>query len=377
MFIYLAILIIGYWAINIPNKYKVVLLKFYIIFLAFFLCFGYTTGSDWRVYEVVYNEMDISSPNFFFPFEPGYMLYMYLAKLLGIEFWPFFCFTKVVLWIIISSFLIAYQKKEGFFVITFFVGLFGYMLFIDNPMRMLIAIAFYLISVSFFIKGEKRKAYFFVLLSFCFHFSSIVLYIYLNVFTKKIRTRNWIIAFALFSFLLCSKQFLYLSISNLLGFIPYIQAKLESYFLNNDNIEPKVLSVGFIIHIILFIIVLFERSKFECSKFDSLCVNSFLFFVCLYRITFILDIFARFQYFLYPFYVIFLIKLYRISSVKQKLWLGTLMIAISFYFTYTKTTADSRYVPYTNYLIFFIEGNNMSFQERSDYNANNSPYKPL
>lgn len=376
MFIYLAILIFGYSAINIPKKYKGSLLKLYIVFLAFFLCFGYTTGSDWRTYEMAYNEMDISSPNFFFPFEPGYMLYMYVAKLFGIGFWFFFCFTKIILWFIISSFLVKYQKDDSFFIITFFVGVFGYMLFIDNPMRILIAIAFYLLSVSQFVNGNKKSAYFFVSLSFSFHFSAIVLYFYLNMFTKKIKTKNWIILLLLFSFLLCSTKVWYVCINTLLGSIPYVQAKLESYFLDNVP-DSSLLSIGFIIHIFLFILVLLERPKIEFSKFDSLCINSFLFFVCLYRITFILDIFARFQYFLYPFYVIFLIKLYRISPVKQKLWLGSLMLVMSFYFTYGKITGDSRYVPYTNYITFLIEGNEMSFQERSDYNMNNSPYEPL
>ena len=54
-----------------------------------FLCFGYMTGSDWRSYEPIYNEIDFNNLFYNYFFEPGYYIYMLIFKFLKIGFGHF------------------------------------------------------------------------------------------------------------------------------------------------------------------------------------------------------------------------------------------------------------------------------------------------
>lgn len=60
---------------------------FIVILSMVFYCFGYMTGSDWRSYEIMYedaNWVGLSNPARYI--EPGYYLIMLLAKTLHLDF---------------------------------------------------------------------------------------------------------------------------------------------------------------------------------------------------------------------------------------------------------------------------------------------------
>lgn len=74
---------------------------FCVLYIVFFLCFGYMCGSDWRNYEMYYEGIDSTNLILYLlRMEPGYVLLMYLSKILGIGFWEFAIFFKCVLCIV-------------------------------------------------------------------------------------------------------------------------------------------------------------------------------------------------------------------------------------------------------------------------------------
>ena len=67
--------------------------------LCVFLCFGYMTGSDWRSYEPMYDNVSIDNLFYDYYWEPGYYIWMLLFKVFHLNFWFFFITTKVLVFL--------------------------------------------------------------------------------------------------------------------------------------------------------------------------------------------------------------------------------------------------------------------------------------
>ncbi len=68
---------------KIDSRYKYI----YLILLGLFICFGYMTGTDWRVYELLYNQA-----NFNFESnskEIGFYSLISLFNYIGVSYWIF------------------------------------------------------------------------------------------------------------------------------------------------------------------------------------------------------------------------------------------------------------------------------------------------
>ena len=371
MWLYVFVIIIGFIVSHFNPFFEKKVELVFLLFLFFFLCFGYTTGSDWRVYESAYEDLNVENiARSLYLFEPGYVLYMAIFKSLGIEFWSYWCFTKCILLFILIHFIWKYDSSNRMSILVFFVGMFGFYLFIDNPMRNLMAVMVYLLSVDAYLNGKNKLAFVCILIACLFHISAIVLPLYLYFLTKRISLYKWLCVFLIFNFVLFNSDILYSIVDFAFGYIPYVSMKLESYFGNSVN-NNSAFSFGFLLN--LFLLIPLVKMKTE-SPLEFLIFNSAILFICLYRMTFAVDIFARFQYYLYVFYVIALFKLYRSSSLRYRWIWKCVLFAMPIYFTVTKVTSDSRYVPYTNYILYVIDGNRMSYDERFIYNDIKSPY---
>lgn len=93
----------------------------YNVVLALFLCFGYMCGSDWRTYELFYNDIDFNHLFDNNHTEPGYYIYMLSWKVLGVSFWPYFIITKLFIFVIISYAIHKYASR--FIYLTWFIFL--------------------------------------------------------------------------------------------------------------------------------------------------------------------------------------------------------------------------------------------------------------
>lgn len=190
--------------------------------------------------------------------------------------------------------------------------------------------------------------------------------------SKKHRFSSWVIIFVLFNFVFSSQDLLYRISSVIFGGIPYIEAKIYTYFFLKES-DSKLISIGFLVNVVLFCMLLYNYKKID-DRYKIFCFNSAMLFVCLYRLTFVLDIAARFQYYLYLFYAIGLFQLCKMLTSSYRLMLYGLLFTMSIYFTLSKITKDSRYIPYTNYLVNLLSGEIMTYRERLIYNEQHSPY---
>ena len=376
MLIYIGLIFCGFLLCLLKSNNKYIFYRLFIISLTFILCFGYTTGSDWRNYEMVYSKLDVTDIWSNVVFEPGYMLYMSLFKILNVDFWIFWCLTKCTLFGSLIYILHKSDFNHKLFVLTFWLGLFGYYLFIDNPMRILIAMTLFLFAVTKFLDGKKKCSIVLIIIAVSFHITAIILPLYIKFLTRKIPKAKWICLFIAFNFLLASRDLLYSCAEFVFGNIPYLQAKIYTYFIDGE-IDSEFLSFGFIVNTIFFILMIYKYDYALESRFKLFSYNAAILFTCIYRLTLCLDIMARFQYYLYIFYVIGLLILYDNVKKDSKVILGTIYCLMTIYFTYTKITKDSRYIPYTNYIVFSLSENNLTYDERLIYNEIHSPYEKI
>ena len=109
--------------------------SYYLFNKMLFFCFGYMTGSDWRIYENNYYRMsgfsDLISYSSSSHEEIGYNFLVALANTLGIGFWPFHialkCLVILTLFKTIESFNVCVSQ---YFVLYFASVCF---IFIDCP----------------------------------------------------------------------------------------------------------------------------------------------------------------------------------------------------------------------------------------------------
>ena len=112
VFIYLLILAFAiFLKLGRTRSFNILL----FFFLGGFLCLGYMTGSDWRQYEVRYESLTQEGIPVI---EFGWYFYQYVFKFIGIKFWHFFIFTKIICFAISINFLRKYSMLSTQYYLT-------------------------------------------------------------------------------------------------------------------------------------------------------------------------------------------------------------------------------------------------------------------
>lgn len=350
--------------------------KILMVINAIFFCCGYMTGSDWRQYETYYNWLNYSGIMGMIFIEPGYVIYSYLFQIIGSPFWPFFIITKLITFYIIIHTLSKYSIGNYRLSVVFFLVIFGIFLFIDNPMRNLIGMTISVFSYKYLIERKFLKYMSIILFATMFHMSAILMLLLYPLYPIKTSNKKLIIYYILFNiFFLIFFRFIILHVISLFSFIPLIERRMTVYFLEGDQLtNSSFLSLGFVFQISVFVLLLWKRKMIESIKYGKLFFYGSICFLFLYRIGSIVDIFYRLQLYysiLYAIGVGFIFSTFKIKSNKI-----IYNLCLSLYLSlvlYTTITSDYKYIPYTNY-IEYINKEEMSFEERSQYNFTNSPY---
>ena len=114
-----------------------------LITIAFVICFGYTTGTDWQTYERFYYGL-ISNLD---GKEYGYILLQTIFHKLGVNFWIFHIGIKLIVFYLLIEFVRLFNINIFLFLV-FFLPDAGFYLFIDCPFRNLIAIGISLLAIK-------------------------------------------------------------------------------------------------------------------------------------------------------------------------------------------------------------------------------------
>lgn len=349
------------------------------IILCVFYCFGYMTGTDWRVYEDMYNTIDFNHLFNGYTSEPGYYLYMLFFRYLGIGFWPFFVLTKTLLFIIIYRTIFEYSRSSGYLSLMYFFPWFGMYLFIDNPMRNLIAIGIFILSFRYIIQKNFWKFFFLMLLAASFHFSALFIIFSYSILTKNVKPWIYAVLFIIINIVFIDRDLLIKTITSLFGMIPYLQNKIISYLLLDSVFaQGKTLSIGMLWQIMLFVLLLVYRERI-IKQINNECgvvlYNASICYLLLLRFAMSIEMFVRLQLYFSVFFAIAVSLLMLSFNYKSRLFFVSLLLLMSFYVCTEKTTNSSRYVPYSNYIEYALKGDYPSYSKRFMYNIIKSPYK--
>ena len=351
--------------------------SYYLFNKMLFFCFGYMTGSDWRIYENNYYRMsgfsDLISYSSSSHEEIRYNFLVALANTLGIGFWPFHialeCLVILTLFKTIESFNVCVSQ---YFVLYFASVCF---IFIDCPFRNMIAWGIFLYSIRF-IKVKRLVPYLIsCAIATSIHFTGIIMIPIYFIYHKR-KTMNLLIVLlvmaGLYVFAFMGTGLIEM-VNMLTATSEFAEERLSNYT-DSDTFSYSPINSVTIFYLILFIIVFLCRKDIEKQQYGKEMLNLFYLHQILIPIANSFRIFDRFTLYLVFFSTITTIYLFRsVANKELRMSLISFVILFSFAKLCFVLTQDCRYIPYSNYLQYI--GDQPSYGYRDSYNPHNSPYK--
>ncbi len=358
-----------------PTNQKLLLL--FCSIMAFFLCFGYMCGSDWRSYEVMYENIEQSWETYLLLYEPVFLLYTFVCKYIGMGYWGYTIISKLIVYVLIISLMYKYlfYKKDFYLAYIIFLSTSGYYLFIDCPFRNLIAIGIVLQAFPYLFQRRIGPYLFWVLFACSFH-SSLIIFIPLY-YLVKIRMGTWgyTMIYLFFFMVLMDKSIIMKLADWLFSWQPLIAHRIESYSEKSSVSVGSIFSVGMILQLIYLFFFLRIRPFFvQLSDKAYGIFNMTFFYFIFYRMALVIPVFVRFQYDINIFYCISIPVLLYNFKKESKIIFESCVVLAACMLVYAGVTVDTKYVPYTNYLYYSLTGKDLDFNTRDTYNAINSPY---
>jgi len=345
-----------------------------LILIAFFLCFGYMTGSDWYNYERYYCNPIFSVK--VAKLEFGYIYLQTVMEKLGVDFWIFHITIKLLVFYSLIKFIRKFNINI-FLFLALFIPEVGFYLFIDCPFRNLIAFGICLIAFNKLFENKIYSFFIYVFLAISFHASALIMLFLFFVYKKNIKTTYILISIFTVYFLAFNLDFListiYIPLTNL---NPTISERLKIYLLDTNFTSDKFNIGSYIRLLIMLILVLFKDKITSELKDRTYILNLSILFLLLYPLGVSFKILQRFNLYLFPFYILSILYLLKSVKLKANIYiLNLLFVSFSIMQTYKTISNDFRYVPYTNYLFYSIQNNYPPLEYRHQYNHKNSPYK--
>lgn len=337
--------------------------KILVISLMIFLCTTYFNGSDWRSYELMYNNLshyDLRT----FSREKGFYIYMFFFRSLGFDFWTFFILTKI------SCFYVFYLKLKEYtsdIYFTLFL-LYGYIFlyfFIDCPLRNLIAISIFLMGEKYLRSGERLKYICYIILAYSFHNTSIVM-IFPLIFNNIYKLNKQVLLLILgVCFIIFLNPEILLKISE------YLPLKYQHKILGrieSDGLKSSFFSLGSMEKIFLtFMIVCMKQKLLKKTRKNKIIIVMCCIYFIFYRIALTFPFLGRLNQYFIVFYIMGIVEV--ISLLKRDIR-NVVLILLSCYvliLIYQNIHQNYKYLPYTSYLKYIFR-EKPSFMYRDNYN---------
>ena len=362
---------------NYIKEFKQPLYKnFLFIILAIFICGGYMVGSDWRAYETIYYELKNGGVGNIY-WAPGYLLLNKFFIFLGFDFWTFFVLLKFALFFSLI-YLIYYFSSYPLLALGLFISKSAYYLFIDNPMRNLIALVLIGYSLVFFLKRKKIISLIFAFFAVMFHYASFLYILLLPIafYLKNKSLKTIIISMIILCFIV---SFHSLMINTIIKTTQMIIGWTPNYFsLGNIRGTPEkgaffkvIIRLAFLFPPLLF----FRKKVSLCSIYGDLLFG----LSCVYCITFVasrnIPILFRINMFFEIFIIIYFLECLRFFKKNNYSLILGIILVVSIYFVNIIITKNCYMIPYSNVIYYRLIGEDLSFGQRSEYNLKNSPIR--
>lgn len=351
--------------------------KLYFLFIILFLCCGYMTGSDWRAYELFYE--DVSWDNYvqyLIAFEPLFVLIVLVVKNLGIGFWVFTCLCKMWSFVLTYKLFERYVPNKYFYLaLMIYVATASLYLYIDAPFRNMIAISIFLFSVRYI--EERRLAKYLLCMLVAVFIHSTALIMLPVYFIAHAKWSNWLygglylFALIVFSF----TQQIFDLLGKLFASIPFIMSNIQGYGQNEDFAQnDAIFTFGGIIRIIVLCLLLYGKRRIMLLKNGVVLFNLAYTYLLIAILGFNIPIFSRFVYYFAPFYAMAFVLLISVFEYRTKYMYLSFLLVFAGFTMYQTITSGYKYVPYSNYVWSKLKGEKLDYDYRSSYNIERSPY---
>ena len=352
---------------------KLTIYHLLIAIVGIILCFGYTCGSDWRHYELMYE--DPRELDHYRSREFGFVLYFECLHTFISDFWITNAISKIFFLYALASFFKIFTKNNWTCIgVSFaFKTLF---LVIDCPMRYMMAIAILLLGMKSFLRKKFYKYGLFAIIATCFQ-NTIIIVAILNIlllYSDKLFKINrfWMITITIVFFIISRFDLLYLKMFNILGNILKISEGGDNriLFYAFFNLNGSIVSIENIWHLGLLLLIIWNKQIIAQSPYGKITViGSWLYIILGYLLNPIPTGF-RLSILLGFFFVLSIEALirkglkvwkknYSLISTSIVVWL---MIIIG-----KDAYSIPAYYPYTNSIPYIITGH-LPYEYRSNYN---------
>ena len=252
-------------------------------------------------------------------------------------------------------------KNPNFYlVLNIFYCQIGLILFIDCPLRNLIAIGLFLLGIQELNKGRKLSFVFYIVLATTFHQSAIFFIVIPLVYKMRKLSSIKLIILVFFCYVLFISQNLLIK---LLEYLPFFQERLF-HLLGSEYSEGKIFTLGNLEKILMIIIMLYYHYK---NKKNWKIIFLAVLYLILYRIGTTFPILTRMALYLQIFYIFGIGLIIEKIRKSFKLILILLFGLYGVLIIYKITNNTYKYIPYTNYLKY-IGVEKPSYEYRSKYN---------
>lgn len=344
------------------NKYE----KFIFILIALFLCGGYMVGSDWRSYETLYNSANFNDRIYYLSEPLFYILISTINNVIS-DYFVFAIASKLIVFFILFKFLKKYSPNI-FISYFFYIPWFGLYLFIDNPLRFMIALGFVTISYKYIIESKIWKFLLLIITGSLFHYT--ILFFIPFYFIRKIRIRRVILLlfYVIWTFSFSALDF-YKILESTQEYIPFIFNEYGGYINKLETFEGGTISIGLILNLFLFIIIVWNKKKIENNlKNGQLFYTFTIIYFFLSKFALILTAGVRLSHIFAPFFIIVLTFIVLDYSRNSKKIIPIILVLYILLYSYKKIDNHYVYIPYSNYITSKLTGNTHSYHYRNQYN---------
>lgn len=317
------------------------------LLLYLILCFGYTVGSDWRGYEKIYTNWHFED------YQSQFGAYAYLVDYfnnLNIDFWIFHILLKSIAFIIL---LIQLLKVR--YALTISLGFYMIYLFVDNPMRNLLALVISLMAIEVI---PKNKLFGALLLFFAvwFHPSALISII-LILPTKRLKQ----LVFLLIPLAVISVSSLDIVVRLMLNsdlLFALMGTKVNFYLMEVGLNNSTGISIGMLFRFLILIGILQSN--------DKRLIYLYVIYLLIYLSGNVYDVLYRFQLFFIILFSKAVIEASSILATKSTQVIRVFLLALVIHLNiFKEITSVEKFLPYTN--ILWYDGG-QSYIERSNYN---------
>lgn len=368
------LLAILYFSFYDANKYSY---RITFVILALTYCSGYMTGSDWRAYELWYNDASIRNIQNYNK-EFGYYYLMLIFK--GLNF-NFFLFTIFIKSLCLASFYGIIKKyslnyKDSFLSVFSLVCLQGAFLFVNCPFRNVIAIGVFLYAFNKFYNSKFYLYIIFMLLAYTIHSSALIILIFTiiyKIFHTKFNDKKALYFYLIAVILSIFPQIFKNLLENLKFISNLLESKIDGYVISEDAVSGSFLSIGSVFNIVVFYFIYKYRK--ELKSYNIQLYHFTIIALILYRLSMIVPIFSRFYLFFIVFYIISIVFLLRNTLKKYYL----VWFVYCFLILVLVIRGNYAYLPYTNYWKHLITDDLKSYYQRDKFNIDEwyKKYKKL